>query len=1444
MRQINNTYRIGIDAGSTTLKLIVLDSDDQLVYKSYKRHKTNIDKVFMEELRRISGLFPDERFQIKITGSAGIGIAERTRIAFIQEVVASVEVINRMYPETGAMIDLGGEDSKMVFFTERKQPDIRMNGSCAGGTGAFIDQMADLMNITIEQLGHQALLYKKIYPIASRCGVFAKTDVQNLISRNIPVPDISMSILHTVALQGITALSHGQDIKATILFTGGPLTFIPALRDAFRNILHITESDTLLPENSEYFPAVGSALCCDQTDKATDLLVLLHDLEAAKVPTLKDVLPALFQDEDDYTAWQSNRKIKHLRREELGVQKNLNCYLGIDSGSTTTKILIMDDDDKLIYTYYTPNKGNPLKKTIEGLAQFYREAAEHGVTFRFIASAATGYGEELIKSALGLDYGVVETMAHLAGALYVDPDVSFVLDIGGQDMKSIFTDKGVISNIELNEACSSGCGSFLQNFAATMQLSLPEFTKQACLAAYPSDLGSRCTVFMNSKVKQSLRLNAALGDIAAGLAYSVVKNCLFKVLKISNLNKLGDHIVVQGGVFRNDAVYRALELLSGKIISSTDYPELMGAFGAALHAKKMQQSEQRQTFFTGKEPLPDIDRIATKELQCKGCTNKCSVLRFTFENNNVSYAGNKCEKVFYNKNTAPAKGYNAFDLKTEILFNGSPVSELPLSEPPNSQFKSVGLPRVLNMFENYPFWHTLFTACGFSVILSPESTFPLYQKGVGSVMSDNICFPAKLVHGHILSLIEQQVERIFYPIVPKEEKDFDTSCNSFNCPVVSGYPDVIRSAIEPQEKYGIPFDRPVITFNDPETLEKSCYSYFSSLGVSKSDFKKAFKKAMEVRQTVKNDLCIKQKEILNEALKTKQPVFVVVGRPYHTDPLVLQKVGQILSDLGITVLTEDVFRMYDDAGQRRTDYKSARASKDCNEVEHAGFHKLNIVSQWSYPNRVIQAAMEVAKVPQNVQLVQLNSFGCGPDSFFMDEATNILKQAGKNHTILRIDEIASPGSVRLRLRSLIESLRSANPDNCTGKQPFKGYAGKYSEEDRRKTILVPWFTDFISPFVPPIGKLMGYRIENLPRSSKASAETGLKYGHNEVCYPSTLVLGDIIIALQSGKYDLDEVVVMITQTGGQCRATNYLAQIKAGLANAGFSHIPVVVLSTGKVYQNEQEAFKLPLLKYIQLIVYAVLYGDALQQMLSATVIREKKKGETRQLFEFYIDRGVEAVLANNYKLLLDLLGQAVADFNQLPVYERDYQKVGLIGEIYVKYNDYGQAYTSDWLRERGMEVVTPPIIDFFIQYFVNSKVNELNGISKTDRLMRFLRPVIWNYLNRRMNKVEAIMKSFRYFKPSESIYIKAVYASEALDLSNQFGEGWMIAAEVACYARSGVNRIVCVQPFGCIANHIVAKGIEKRLKKIYPDISLLYLDIDGGMAEVNLQNRLHFLIS
>jgi len=752
----------------------------------------------------------------------------------------------------------------------------------------------------------------------------------------------------------------------------------------------------------------------------------------------ENVLPPLFYSKKEYEDWKNNRDIKPLRHCGLDPQSSLktwdsdfhqsygnNLFLGIDSGSTTTKIVIIDDEQNIVYQYYANNEGNSLKKVSEGLTEFFNLAKEQNIEAKIVSSAVTGYGEELIKQAFNLDFGIVETMAHLMGAKFINPDVSFILDIGGQDMKSIFVRNGVISNIELNEACSSGCGSFLQNFAATINLTLSEFTQKACLAQNPADLGTRCTVFMNSKVKQSLRENAGIDDIAAGLAYSVVKNCLFKVLKINNLNLLGDNIVVQGGTFRNDAVYRALELLSDKKVSATDYPELMGAFGAALYAKEMQnlelKMENEKTAYEKQNSsfLTLNFSSKTKELNCKGCTNQCAIVRFDFENGNVCYAGNKCEKIFTSSSKSTKKGFNAFEKKLEIMFCPQPpqgaLSGLPKSPPVGDLGGLIGIPRVLNLYENFPFWKTLFENCGFEVVLSPESNMELYKKGVSSVMSDNICFPAKLVHGHILSLVEERVNRIFYPLVPKEEQEFYSSSNSYNCPIVSGYPDVIRSAIDP-EKFGIKYDTPVISFHDEENLKRSCWKYFENLGVDKKTFEQAFSTALQEKTEKRRQLIEFQQDMLQKAIDENSLVFVVAGRPYHADPLINQKTGQILADLGVVVLTDDVFRASPNPSEGGEKAPSLGG----------GWGRLNIVSQWAYPNRVIQTALQVAKLPQNVQMIQLNSFGCGPDPFIMDETAEILKHAGKNLTIIRIDEIASPGSVRLRLRSLVESLKVTN----------------------------------------------------------------------------------------------------------------------------------------------------------------------------------------------------------------------------------------------------------------------------------------------------------------------------------------------------------------------------------------------------------------------------------
>ncbi|MDR0538002.1 MAG: acyl-CoA dehydratase activase [Tannerellaceae bacterium] len=1408
---------MGIDAGSTTLKIVILEpASTEVAYKIYRRHKTNINGALAGMLADVANVFPGAEFVCAVTGSAAMGLAERLNVPFVQEVVAAVQTADRFYPDAQTLIDLGGEDAKMVFIKKGRQPDIRMNGSCAGGTGAFIDQMADLMNVEPEELGRMALSAEKVYPVASRCGVFAKTDVQNLISKHANVADVAMSIFHAVALQTVSSLARGMEFDGGALCIGGPMTFLPALRKAFADLLKM---ELILPEFSEYFSALGAALQ-DREMAPFDIPAIIA-LLAVEANSAKDTLPPLFDGKEDYVRWQGLRNRKILNEHPYSdSETELNCFLGIDSGSTTTKILVMDEDARLVYTFYDRNDGNPLRKTVEGLNRFCKQMDERGIRVRFLASTATGYGEELIRSALGLDYGIVETMAHLSGAQFVDPDASFVLDIGGQDIKAIFIENGLISNIEINEACSSGCGSFLQNFASTMNIATEDFAQKACMAKAPADLGSRCTIFMNSKVKQSLRDNAGIENIAAGLAYSVVKNCLFKVLKMSNIRRMGDNIIVQGGTFRNDAVYRALELLSGKTVASADKPELMGAFGAALYARKQWNANSMaadvinmRPFFNA-EALPDCNAILPKELSCKGCANKCAVLKFVFPNGNACYAGNKCEKVFFGKDAAPTKGFNAFEMKNGALFNRK-------ADDADNNLPCIGIPRVLNMFENYPFWHALFVKCGFRVMLSPESTIDVYRKGAAFVMSDNICFPAKLVQGHIVALTEMGVDRIFYPIIIKEAKEFATSVNSYNCPVVSGYPDVIRSSVDTEGRLGVALDKPVINFSSDEALRAGCREYLRQFGIDSGVFRHAFRSAMDAREEYLRQICEQQLERFRQTVKANLPAFIVAGRPYHADPLIHQKVGQTLSDMGVNVFTDDIFR---------------RTGGD-------GFNELRLVSQWAYPNRVVRAAMEAAELPNNVQLVQLNSFGCGPDSFFIDEVGEILRKAGKNHTVIRIDEIAAAGSVRLRLRSLVESLRAKSTDKKEAANVRAEQHAQYTEADRHKVILIPWFADHLSPFIPALAEHAGYRMENLPKSGKQSADKGLCYGNNEVCFPSVIILGDIIDALQSGRYNAAEVVVAITQTGGQCRATNYLAQIKAGIVAAGFPSVPVVAISSGRAFQNEQGAFKIPYMKFINILLYSLAYADALQTMYAAAVVRETEPGDAKAIFDRYIGEGVEAVRRKDSKALLNLLQSAIGDFNVIPIQDKKLVAVGLVGEIYVKYNDYGQAFITQWLRSQNVEVLTPSVIDFLMQFFVNSRVNDRNRTESNSLLMRILSPAFLAYVDSKMKAVSTLMRNFKFYQPTENIFEKAKYAAEILDLANQFGEGWMIAAEIAAYARKGISRIVCIQPFGCIANHVVAKGIEKRIRKLYPAMNILFLDVDSGVAEVNLHNRLRFLI-
>lgn len=1404
---------IGIDIGSTTAKAIVLDASGKIVYNIYKRHKARIQECLLEILNEIQTTFPHiPKASICFTGSAGMGVAELHNLPFIQEVVAASEVIQKHFPQTKTLIDIGGEDAKIIFYEQGKAPDIRMNGSCAGGTGAFIDQIASLLHIETSALDALAQKSSHTYPIASRCGVFAKTDVQNLISRKVPTSDIAASAFHAVSLQVLNSLARGVDIKAPILLIGGPFTYIPSLQKAFENLLAPSISESTIPCNSHLFPAWGASIA-SQDFEAELFQTIISKISTHTHSQAKNRLEPLFESQDFFSTWKKNQSIIEIPQATISEnQTSLDIYIGIDSGSTTTKTVFLDNEGKLIASHYHTNKGNPIQATITGIEECVKQIKQE--KFTILQTAVTGYGEDLIRAAFSFDHGIVETIAHTTAAKHINPDVSFILDIGGQDMKAIFVKDGAIQSIEINEACSSGCGSFIQNFSQTLSHTVEDFGVLACSAENPCDLGSRCTVFMNSQVKQSLREGAQVSEISAGLAYSIIKNALFKVLQLKNMDVLGNSIMVQGGTFKNPSVFRAMELLTQKTISISNKPELMGALGAAYYAQTKYSISQ-----TKSQCIPFEDRMqalhyTSKQIICKGCTNNCAVSKFTFSQNAIHYSGNKCEKIFASKGKTIERGENLYDYKYELLFDRETKA---IEKPINV---TIGIPRILGMYSNYPFWNMLFTHVGISIVLSDESNSKIYEKGQGTIMADNICFPAKLAHGHILNLSEKQIDRIFYPLVIFEENEHPEAKNSFNCPIVSSYSEVLESAIPLWKRNNIPIDKPVISFKDEKLLKKNCWTYLKTFGIKQSKFENAFKEALIEQKNFKEQVRLKGFRILERAKLDGKPIIMLASRPYHVDPLIHQKTSDILTELGASVINEEIVTLV--ANSLLTDY----------------LH----VAQWNYPNRIMKAAQWVINNKDyTIHFVQMNSFGCGPDSFISDEIKELFESAKKSYTFIRVDEINSTGSMRLRLRSLLETVHE-NSTIHTNTGTIKR-TPPFLESDKKRHIIGPYFTRFHSPFVSPAFEIMGYSMESLPLSDKESVHYGLTYANNEVCYPATLIIGDIIKALKSGKYNLDETAVIMSQTGGQCRASNYLALIRKAILNAGIDNVPVISLATGDNGIDEQPGFEIEWKKIMPVVLTGVMFGDALSRMHYATIVREKTAGATEILSETYLAQAVELARKNDSKGILQLLKNAVVDYNNLAIDNCEKPQIGIVGEIYLKYNSFANMNIANWLIEQGVEVHFPDLLDFFVQEFVNMKINHSKDLVKSSWGAKLYVGFIENKLDRYSKKIEKIASDFKYYKAKKSIYEESQNASEIIDLANQFGEGWLIPAEIISFSHEGVNNVVSIQPFGCIANHIVAKGIEKKIKTLYPKTNLLFLDYDGGTSEVNIFNRLHFLV-
>lgn len=1412
----DTALRLGFDIGSTTLKAAVVDAQGSLVYTSYERHNADIGGALLSAIATLRGQYGEAKFTIGITGSAGLGVGERCGLPFVQEVVASCEVVRTNYPEASSLVDIGGEDAKMIFFSEGRAPDIRMNGSCAGGTGAFIDQMAALLNVEVAELSVMAERAKRIHPIASRCGVFSKTDIQNLLARNTNRDEIAASIFHAVSVQVITTLSRGYVLRPTVVLCGGPFSFIHSLREAFRRVAGLHEGEVVLPREARVVPAWGAALrAASEPMTLAELSERIQTRNAqGPAPATQHSLRPLFTDEGEMQRWVASKAKYKLPTVALSEVRDVPLYLGIDSGSTTTKLVVTTSDGHIAFRDYRPNHGRALEAVRAALTAFAEAARREGFDPRIAATCTTGYGEDLVRRAFGLEYGMVETIAHYKAAIFFEPRVGFILDIGGQDMKAAFVENGTISRLEINEACSSGCGSFIETFAKGLGHNVASFAALACGADAPCDLGTRCTVFMNSRVKQAQREGASVADISAGLGYSVVRNCLHKVLKLKDFRQLGDYVMVQGGTLRNPSVCRAFELETGKSVIITDSPELMGAFGAALYAESQRKGNDAT------RPLSALlvtDDYSQRQTTCRGCYNQCEVTTFTFANGGHYYSGNKCERVFSNRGEQGKDGVNLSEWKYDQL-RGLVEGERHVANDVGRP--TVGLPMALGMYENLPFWVAFFSSLGCRVVLSSESTAAQAERGAHTVMSDNICYPAKVMHGHVLDLQRKGVDRVFLPFVVYEAKGIKDSNNTYNCPVVSGYSEVIRSAM--REGLSVEVDSPSISFRDEALLLKQCAAYVKGsaawMGTQSSEAIGAAVMAGLAAQRAFNDRIHQRNvEVAERALAEKRTLMVLAGRPYHADPLIQHRVSRIVASFGVDVVTEDVARG--------------------GSIGHTATRS---VHQWAYTNRIVAAAHWAAHAGSNVHFVQITSFGCGPDAFLIDEIAEILKREGKSATVLKVDDVSSVGSLRLRIRSLVESQKLSAGVERVQHGEVRSHQAIFREEDKGRTILMPWFGDAYSPYLPTIFRLAGYKAENLPPTSQASAEQGLVSTNNEVCYPATLVVGDVMRAIGSGKYRREEVAVGITQTGGQCRATNYMSLLKRALANAGLTDVPLISVNAGNGALHEQPGFVINWKRLLLPVLRTLVYADVLSTMRLATLPRERHAGDADRLFEEFTGRGVELLGQERTREMKSLLRAAAHAFSQC-ARNVELPRVGIVGEIYAKYNRYANHGIIDWFAGQGVEPVVPALAEFFFESFASKRARGRASIDKKDWFY-YASPAIERLLFALVRSMESCVKEFPWYRSIGRSMAESRLAAPILNLNAQFGEGWLIPSDFARFAKEGIHDVVCMQPFGCIANHIVAKGIEKRVRELYPALNLLFLDLDSGVSEANFFNRLHFV--
>jgi predicted CoA-substrate-specific enzyme activase len=1405
--------RLGLDIGSTTVKAVILDGD-RVVFSDYRRHNADVRGELHKLLGDIATDHHEAKFHCSVTGSGGVQVAELMGVSFVQEVIASTAAVERFIPGADVIVELGGEDAKITYL--HPVPEQRMNGTCAGGTGAFIDQMATLLQTDAYGLSELAARYQTLYPIASRCGVFAKSDLQPLINQGAAHPDLAASVFQAVALQTISGLAAGHPIRGNLVFLGGPLHFLPELGQAFRRALADQVTSYTTPANAQLFVAIGAALLAGGQPRT--IPGMLDGLRRA-VP-LSIAAPAMrplfanAAERSEFLARHSSVKLPQARLD-LAVGP---CFLGIDAGSTTIKAVLIDDADRICFSHYASNMGDPVTAAVDIVR---RVRAGLPPKAQLARACVTGYGEDLIRTALRIDDGEVETMAHYRAAERVCPGVDSVIDIGGQDMKYLKIRGGAVDSIAVNEACSSGCGSFLQTFAETMGTDVNSFAAAAVDSTMPVDLGSRCTVFMNSSVKQAQKDGAAVGDISAGLSYSVVRNALYKVIKLKDASQLGEKVVVQGGTFLNDAVLRAFELLTGATVVRPDLAGLMGAYGAALTAAaRWQPGELSEVMSTAEL---ETFSVRTEMDGCRLCQNHCQLTISTFADGTRHVSGNRCERgASFDGTPKKSDLPNLYDFKYRRIFGYRRLTEAETTR------GDIGVPRVLNMYENYPFWFTVLSGLGFRVILSKRSDHDTLARGAESIPSENVCYPAKLSHGHIEDLLARGVRTIFYPCVPFEQDANPGADNHFNCPVVAYYPQVLANNVPGLREPGVRYLSPFLNLNEPELLPRRLVETFVDFGVTLTEAKAAVAAGYAEDAQMKADVKAEGQRALSWLAEHGRRGIVLAGRPYHVDPEINHGIPELISALGMAVLTED-------------------SIIDAPLVARP----LRVRDQWAYHTRLYEAAA-VSITNPSLELVQLNSFGCGVDAITTDQVQEILEAADNVYTVLKIDEVSNLGAARIRLRSLKAATqdRRASAEIVTyAEDAARAPRPSFTKDARRNhTIYAPQMAPIHFSLVTTVMRQLGYHVQLLEQASGADVEAGLKYVNNDACYPAVMVIGQLVNKFLTGGGDPNNASVMITQTGGMCRATNYAGMLRKGLADAGFAQVPVVAISAQGFEENP--GFKItPAL--VHKGIQALVLGDLLQTVLLRVRPYEEVPGSADELYrrwnqiccEFFTHNGHSATLGRRigYARLIEAIVTAFDELALLSIPRKP--RIGLVGEILVKFHPDANNNAVGVIEDEGCEAVLPGLLEFFGQALFTGDWKWQNlGIGQRTRQAKKLGLWLIEQYQAVVNR--ALARSNGKFTVQSSLEKMAHRAEKVISLGTTAGEGWLLTAEMMELIESGTPNIICAQPFACLPNHVVGKGMFAELRRLYPQANIASIDYDPGASQVNQLNRIKLVVA